>query len=285
MDLEIAHDHSIQEQRDVLKKLSHDLKGINLPITIFSTSEAVDKFTNEVLILKHSGNEISCHGYNHSAHENYSRLSQKEIEELIKDSTLNIENKIQEKVSSFRGPGFSTSASTQSALMNNGYKCDFSVCSQRIDFMNSAGGKINWLYSPRKPYHPAYGNPYKKGDLPLWVVPLSSIGIPFVSGMVYLFGLRFMKYYFNLLYQEAKRINKPIVYLFHSYEFTCYKGKTETHLTNTASIAKHKWFHKYYGTDSKLKYNNNLQLLEYILSFSETEPFTSSKYSEYLESN
>ncbi len=284
MDLEIAYDHVLSEQKDVLKKLKDDLMRLNLPVTVFSTSNAADEFKDELIELNRKGNEISCHGYNHSIKENYHKLPKQEVYTLIKESTLNLENILQNKITSFRGPGFSTSADTQTALMLNGYKCDYSVCSRRIDFMNTAGGNINWLYSPNKPYHPAEGNPYIKGTLPLWVVPLSSIGLPFVSGLLYLFGLNFMKFYFKQLFKESIRTNKPIVYLFHSYEFTSYTGCPNIINEDSGLRAKQKWFHKYYGFDSKIKYENNLKLLDYILSFRETKPFTSIKYAEYLES-
>lgn len=281
MDLEIAYDHNMNDQRIVLNKLNKDLSKNRIPITIFTTSEAATEFQVEVTDLKYSGNEIACHGYNHCTGENYRKMQEKHVSKCIIDSTINIENIIQDKLNSFRGPGFSTSAFTQNILINNGYKSDFSICSQRIDFFNSAGGNIKWLCSPRKPYHPAKNDPYKKGSLPLWVIPLSSIGLPFISGLLYLFGLNFMKYYFLLLLKESYRTMKPIVYLFHSYEFSQFTGNNN--FVNDSERVSQKWFHKYYGSDINKKYNNNLKLIEYIFSFNETKPFTSLMYTEYLD--
>lgn len=198
-------------------------------------------------------------------------------------ATKNVEDKIQEKPVSFRGPGMTTSKTTQKILAENGYKSDFSVCSQRIDFLNSKGGDIRWLFSPRIPYHPSDKSPYNKGDIQIWVVPLSSIGIPFISGILYLFGFRFMKLFSHLLIKEAIKTGKPIVYLFHSYEFCQYVGSTSVSKEVTdVSRNKKKWIHGFYERDPVIRYNMNIGLLKYLLTFDLICPFTGKEYCELL---
>lgn len=284
MDLEIAYDHSINDQRKILDRLNADLKRIGLPITIFTTSEAATEFKDEIRRLKSAGHNICCHGYDHGITENYRTMDQCSINEFIKISTNNIENIIQDKVDSFRGPGFSTSSETQNILLKYGYNSDYSVCSQRLDFMNSIGGNFKWLNSPRMPYHPSEHDPYKKGSSPLWVIPLSSIGLPFISGSLYLFGLSFMRKFYILLLKEAIRVGKPIVYLFHSYEFCRYTGNhLGNEITKGSNRTPQKLIHKFYGSDINKKYEDNHNLMKYLISFKNTKLFTSVNYSKHLE--
>lgn len=283
MDLEIAFDHDPDDQKNILGRLNADLCEQGIPLTVFTTSNAAAEFKHEIKKLSTCGNEIACHGFDHNMYENYRTMGIKETEDNIYRSTYRIENIIQNKVYSFRGPGFSTSSAAQEILLKNGYRNDLSVCSQRIDFMNSAGGTYKWLISPRRPYHPSKNNPYKKGTLPLWVIPLSSLGVPFISGLLYLFGLEFMKYYYRMLLAEARRTGKPIVYLFHSYEFGRIRDMNCKDEVSNNQIPQ-KWFHKYYGNDIYQKYYNNLNLIRYIFSFRDTKAFTAKSYSEYLDS-
>lgn len=279
MDLEIAHDHDLDEQQNVLSTLCSKLKTLNLPITAFTTSEAATYFPDEIRKLMSNGNEIGCHGLRHRSEENYRKMSADLITEYIESSTYNIEGITNVKPVSFRGPGMSTSTDAQRVLINNGYSSDFSVCSQRVDITNSRGGELSWLISPRCAYHPSGKSPYTKGDLPIWVVPLSCIGLPFISGILYLFGLNFMKLFFRVLLNEAKRKNNPIVYMFHSYEFCgfneheAFEGKS-----CESGKSKRKLIHRLYEIDRTKRFEMNISLLRYMLSFDQIRPFTANEY-------
>jgi hypothetical protein len=234
-------------------------------------------------MLKDSNNEICCHGYNHCEEENYRKMTEAKIADNILSATKNIEMKINEKPVCFRGPGMTTSLTTQKILAENGYISDFSICPQRLDFFNSKGGDIRWLFSPRLPYHPSFKSPYSKGDMPILVIPLSCIGIPFISGSLYFFGLSFMKLLFSLLYKESVITCKPIVYLFHSYEFCTYYGhKTSNDGTNKNHRSKRKSIHRFYEKDPVKRYDMNISLLKYILTFDFIRQFTGKEYCEYL---
>ena len=52
MDLEVAYDHDINQQRTILEKLCCDFKLLNLPTSIFTTSESADLFSDNILMLK-----------------------------------------------------------------------------------------------------------------------------------------------------------------------------------------------------------------------------------------
>jgi hypothetical protein len=276
MDLEIAFDHDFNEQEKILEKLCTDLNILKLPITIFSTAETHEYFPKQIKMLHSLENEIACHGLNHSKAENYRNMPAEEIKEKILKATKRIEETIKERPVSFRGPGMSTSAITQKILVDNGYKNDFSVCPQRLDFFYSKGGSIEWLFSPRKPYHPSEKSPYQKGNMPITVIPLSTVGIPFTSGVLYLFGLGFMKILFNILVNEALKKNKPIVYLFHSYEFTPYIGISG----KIAGVDKdkRKLIHRFYKGTPASKYDLNINLFKHMLAADMIFPLTGKNY-------
>jgi len=283
MDLEIAKDYEINQQGKILKRINEDFNKIKIPFTTFSTSEAASLFTEELRIIYSSGNEIGCHGLNHGRDENYKYLNMEIINSNIQTSTDNIGNIVTEKPSSFRGPGMSTSATTQSVLTKTGYKADFSVCPQRLDFINTKGGDIRWLFSPRLPYHPSKESPYRKGNSKLWVIPLSGLGFPFISGMLYIFGMRFMKLLFQLLLKESLRNKNPIVYLFHSYESTKYVGKEG--LTNdTSGINRNRrsFIHNLYSSDPEMRYSINFEFIKYMMSFDVIRPYTGKEFTERL---
>jgi hypothetical protein len=97
---------------------------------------------------------------------------------------------------------------------------DSSVCSQRVDVISSNLINRGWLVAPRRPYHPHRANVFKRGDSPVWEVPISAAIIPFISAFLSVLGLSFMKIWFRLLAAESRRTGKPIVYLGHPIEFT-----------------------------------------------------------------
>lgn len=273
MDLEIAEDHNLEQQAQIINKLN---KNIELPITIFTAANAAQKFSNEIKNLDSTFHEFGCHGLNHSESENFNKMTIAESSDAIYKATTIIESIIGMRPTAFRGPSMGTSSNTQHALVENGYKTDFSVCSQRFDIFNSKGGSAGWLTAPRIPYHPSKSSPFKRGNSKLLVVPLRSMGLPFLSGTLYLFGLHFMKMFFNLLFKESQKSNKPIVYLFHSYEFC------EINRTDTKNSAKQKLLHRIYHQDRNKRLKLNLELIKYMISFSEVEPMTARSFFEYF---
>jgi hypothetical protein len=281
MDLEVARDHNFDEQKMVLENISSDFKKINLPLTIFLTVDSIDFFTEHILKFNSPQHEYGIHGLDHGIDESYNKLNEDIIRKNLGISFHKISDYLNRKIETFRGPYMSTSSITQKVLSEKGIKSDFSVCSQRIDFMNSKGGDIRWLFSPRLPYHPSKNSPFRKGFSPLWVVPLSCLGVPFISSMLYILGLGFMKMFFRILFLESMITKKPIVYLFHSYEFA-----KDIPVNNLKGNYKNKSFlHKLYISDIKKRYELNIRLLKYMLSFDKIYPLNSSQYINFLERN
>lgn len=261
MDLETAADHVISDQGKILLQILNDLQKLKLKLTIFSTAQSIIKFKDVLKNYIEDGHSIALHGYNHELSDNYKIKTYIEAFEDIRKCKNIIKKYLNYLPISFRGPFFSTSSQTQKAMERNNILFDFSVCSQRFDFLLSKGGDINWIISPRSIYHPSTNSPFRVGNRSLINIPLSSFILPFMSGTLYLFGLKFMKLFFRLLLFESLQTGKPIVYLFHSYEFTPLVNKRK--IRNLSDI-----IHSIYLKDVKKRYKLNLELLKYILKFS-----------------
>lgn len=279
IDLETAKDHELIEQGEIFVRLYKELNELGISTTSFVTSEFATRFSEQLQASSLYKNEFGLHGRDHSVKENYSQMTMNEIRSKIHASCGVISEVTQSALCCFRGPFMSTSSSTQQVLIENNFKADYSVCSQRIDYMNSRGGSLSWLFSPRTVYHPSISNPYKRGELPLWVIPLSCFGIPFISGIMYIFGLRFMKHFFRLLLEESLRTGKPIVYLFHTYEFAKPIIESNQGLVDSRKSI----IHSLYIHDRKKRYEMNLDLIKYMLSFDGVHFFKNSDYLQYIE--
>lgn len=267
VDVEIATDHNMTQQTKILDKLNTDLKS--LPMTWFCTAVAAEEFSSPLKRLQEAGHEIGCHGLDHSKDDNYQRMSEDRANMAISEATDRITKAIGKRPRCFRGPRMTTSKQTQSALLTYGYQGDFSVCAQRIDLLTCGGANMLWLFAPRGAYHPSEKNPFYRGKMPLSVVNLSCLGVPFLSGILYLGGLRFMQRFFDALLVEARHTGNPIVYLFHSYEFA--------ELTHPGGQPIHQ---RAYINDRNRRYEMNLELLQYMCRLPEVQPMTAITFLE-----
>lgn len=220
LDLEHAPDHHDGEQEEILDVLREEARALGLPLTIFCTADAADRWTRAVGALSREGHEIGCHGVDHLPHDDYQRRSRTEVRGALSGAGHRIAAASGARPRSFRGPGLATSAATQAALIDEGYRADCSVGSGRLDLLTSSRPDAGWLVAPRRPYHPSEKSAFRRGDRPLWVVPMSALGVPFVSGLLWLFGPTPMRALHRALMLEARLTGRPLVYLFHSYELT-----------------------------------------------------------------
>ena len=173
-------------------------------------------------------------------------------------------------ISSFRGPRLKTSSATQKVLLDLGYTSDSSVASQRIDFLSSNLVNFGWIIAPRLPYHPGEDSPFRRGQLPLWVVPVSAIIMPFISSALYVFRMNFMKNMFKMLYREARRTGKPIVYLIHPFEFAPIEGTWVPNGLSTVQRIRTYGFvfrERLYEKDHQERLRMNRELFEYMNTF------------------
>jgi hypothetical protein len=122
-------------------------------------------------------------------------------------------------IRSFRSRRVKTSALTLRIIADAGYWSDNSVCSQRSDFVSYNFINFRRLFALRKPYHPHPTNPYRRGDLRIWKIPISAAILPFITSTMKVLGLPVIKALFRILYAESKLTEKQIVFLGHPIEF------------------------------------------------------------------
>lgn len=187
--------------------------------TFFITAEVAHEYPNEFQRMHTLGQEIGCHGLTHGDEEEYDRMPEAMQRTYIEQATGKLQAATGEAVRVFRSPRVKISAVTLRLLAEYGYVADTSVCSQRLDLLSSNLINPQWLLSPRRPYHPHYTNPFKRGDLPLWEIPVSALALPFIDKALNVLGASVMKMFFRLLHAESKYTGKPIVYLIHPTGF------------------------------------------------------------------
>jgi len=202
---------------DVAMDLCHEL---DIPSTFFVTANATHVHPDDLERMQTLGHQIGCHGLTHTDEEEYDRMPEAMQRAYIEEATQKLEALAGTPILVFRSPRVKISACTIRLLAEYGYLADSSVCSQRTDFVSSNLINIGWLFAPRRPYHPHHASAFKRGDLPIWEIPISAMGVPFISALLSVLGLSFMKAFFRLLYAESRRTGKPIVYLAHPIEFT-----------------------------------------------------------------
>lgn len=274
-----------QKNRRALLLIKGLLDTLKVKSTFYFPAKVAEELTDEVKMLVGDGHEIGCHGLTHDSTEEFDKLKKEKQIQILKTATQILQSTAQCSIKSFRGPRVKTSHVTQEILETLGYTSDSSVCSQRLDLVSSNLFNFGWVYSPRLPYHPHIASPYRRGSRNLWVVPVSSIVLPFISSTLYTFRSNVMKIFFSVLYLEAKYTGKPIVYLAHPYEFIDKSfTRNRNQLSMLQSIRTHgfPFRRKLYEKNKTKRRNLNYDLLSYIKSFPDVR-FLS--VSEFIESN
>jgi hypothetical protein len=187
--------------------------------TFFITAKPAEIYAASLPALLAAGHEVGCHGWTHEDEEDYDRMPESTQRDYIVQATAKLQSLTQRPIRAFRSPRVKTSALTLRLLSEYGYVADSTVCSQRMDLISSNLINTHWLFAPRRPYHPRRDNAYRAGDVPLWEVPVSAALLPFISSTYRVLGLWTMKFFFRVLYAEAKLTGKPIIYLAHPGEF------------------------------------------------------------------
>ncbi len=218
-DVDFSNNHEHRLKFAIFDHLIRLAESIGLEYTLYFTANEALQMGGHPKMLNHLGHEIGCHGLTHGDEEEYDSMPIRMQRDYLRKSTDILSCVVETDMLSFRAPRVKISSTTYQILTCLGYLSDSSVCSQRMDLISSNLMNTGWLYAPRLPYHPSDKNPYCRGDIGILAVPVSAIMLPFISSVLYVFGLGFMKLMFNILYTESLRTGKPIVYLFHPYEF------------------------------------------------------------------
>jgi peptidoglycan/xylan/chitin deacetylase (PgdA/CDA1 family) len=214
------------ERRQRALSLALDLcEELGICSTFFITADFAHEYSDHLGRMRRLGQEIGCHGLTHSDEEDYDRMPEEMQRAYIEAATSKLQELTGSPVRAFRSPRVKISATTLRLLAEHRYLADSSVCSGRFDVISSNLINTGWLLAPRRPYHPHRANPFKRGDLPIWEVPLSALVVPFTSKVLNVLGLPATKLLFRLLYAESRRTGKPVVYLSHPTEFVSATGK------------------------------------------------------------
>jgi peptidoglycan/xylan/chitin deacetylase (PgdA/CDA1 family) len=278
---------TLEKRQDALKKIMDACEDYGIKSTFFFTANYIHEYPDELARMRTFGHEVGCHGLTHTDEEEYDRMPEPMQREYIQEATKKVKAVVNDPLISFRSPRVKTSACTLRLLSENGYLADSSVCSQRVDLVSSNLVNTGWIYAPRKPYHPDPRHAFKRGDLPLWEVPVSAMVIPFISNALNVLGLPMMKVFFRLLYAESKRTGKPIVYLGHPTEFIppSKLGQRRRHRPKLKEfspgyIRTHGLLLRkvLYGMDGSAWLNATQELFAYMASFPDVEFVTIGQY-------
>lgn len=273
-DIDPFPDVDIGKKREALRQTRQLLRDHQIQSTFFLPARMADALDSEVQELTEDGHEIGCHGLTHGDEEDYNRMPEDRQRAHLCEATEILRRAAGQTIASFRGPRMKTSHLTQSILVELGYIADCSVASQRIDFVSSNLVNVDWIFAPRLPYQPSLRSAFRKGHQDIWVVPLSAVIVPFISSVLYLLRTRFMKGLFRVLYREAQRTGKPIVYLIHPFEFapSTLRYKPEN-MSFVQEIRTHGFLarERFYEKNHLARFKMNEELIAYMQSFPQVQ--------------
>jgi len=211
------HTHAAHSAPEVDRYLQHVLElhaRMGVKASFFFPAEAAQAMKQTVVSLVREGHAVGCHGLTHR-NESYKAMPPAEQKEKLSRATREIEDIIQQRATFFRAPVFKISGATIRVLEELGYEADLSMNSQRLGLSSSDVWNVSWMLAPRRPYHPAFHYPWRKGQATLWEIPLSCILLPYMSNTGLVFGSGFMKAFFRGLLIESRWSKKPVVYMLH----------------------------------------------------------------------
>jgi len=276
-DVDYSDHHRHSDKLMIFDKIINAAKESGIRLSFNFTAKEAIKIESCVKLLAESGHEIGCHGLIHSDDEEYNRLTYEQQFQYISEATKILAKITKREVSTFRAPRVKVSSYMYQCLDKLGYLTDSSICSQRMDLISSNMFNKDWLFAPRLPYHPNPLNPFKKGKRNLLIVPISALCVPFISSVLYVFGLTFMKILFSIFYLESLLTGKPIVYLYHPYEFIPeIKGKKK--YDPNLKVHGPRWRrHLYRGTPQD-KFKKHIKFWKYMKKFKAVEIITMKQF-------
>ena len=256
----------------------HDIK-----CTFYFTGTICELVPDSVDLVKAYGHEIGCHSYSHAQDKALDVLSYEEQLNEIKKAKNLIES-IAGRIESFRAPALRLNEDTVKALEETGFTSDSSICPQRFDgpFTFGSKRKLKWLFAPRKPYFLSYESITRKGTSKILEIPISALLFSF-SGTVMRRSPLITKMLQKYLFIEAKRNDKPVVFLFHPNECLDFEGDAVP-TRRSANFFEH-LFADVIRQKLKLKNlgMNSLKLLDGILASASEYGFEFVSASEYTK--
>jgi len=171
--------------------------------------------------MAHSkGHEIGSHGLTHEVSQAIDILPRRIQLEHLATSKKILEDITGEEVISFRAPAARVDKKFCEVLKEAGYKIDSSVSSQRLDMFLSFGSlkKLNWITAPRKAYFTREDNIFRRGDSPIFEIPISALGFPYIGTFMRI-SPALNRLTRRLLYWETLANGRQFNFLTHPNEF------------------------------------------------------------------
>jgi len=210
-----SYPHTEKEVPLWLEEAMRLFDELSIKATFFFPAVVAEQFSGYARRILKAGHEVGCHGLAHGPEEQYHLMPHGRQKAILCEAKNRIEDVLSKEVISFRSPAFKINGDTVRALEESGFKIESSVNPQRLGIFSSDVGNVGWMYSPRKPYHPSYKNPFRRGQSKIWEVPLSSFILPFMANTGIAFGRTFMKLFLRLLLAESMLSGGQIVYMLH----------------------------------------------------------------------
>ena len=188
--------------------------------TFFYTGYIARLYPDVVRMAHSKGHEIGSHGLTHEVSQAIDILPRQIQLEHLATSKKILEDITGEEVISFRAPAARVDKKFCEVLNEAGYKIDSSVSSQRLDMFLSFGSlkKLNWITTPRKAYFTREDNIFRRGDSPIFEIPISALGFPYIGTFMRISPVlnRLTR---RMLYWETLANGRQFNFLTHPNEF------------------------------------------------------------------
>jgi hypothetical protein len=187
-----------EEGRDAVARLAPGrlcelMAELSAPATFFAVGEDLASEAGAAPLRQAfgAGHEIGNHTLHHRYH--LTELDPEEITREVEGGAAAIAAAVGVRPIGFRAPGYTLSAPLLEQVLKSGHSYDSStypaapyylakatvMALQRISGRRSAAqlDRARVLAAPRLPYRPSRTEPYSRGDLPLWELPISTTPI------------------------------------------------------------------------------------------------------------
>ena len=188
--------------------------------TFFYTGHIAKLYPVVVKMAYERGHEVGSHGLTHEVNQAFDVLTPEEQMSHLRQSKQILEDITGDEVVSFRAPAARVDKGFSAILQEAGFKVDSSVSSQRLDMMFSFGAlkKLHWLTAPRNAYFTQSQNIFRKGDSPIFEIPISAMGFPYIGTFMRI-APSLNRMTRSLLYCETLCNGRQFVFLTHPNEF------------------------------------------------------------------
>ena len=276
-DVDYSKHHAQDDKCRAFDRLIEAMGHLGIKTTFFFVAREAEQVPQYPKALAEAGHDVGCHGLTHGDEEEYDSMPVAKQKEYLCQATDIISGLAGQKTVSFRAPRVKISSTAYGVLSEEGFIVDSSVCSQRFDLVSSNLFHYGWLRAPRTPYHPSKDSAFRRGDMDILVVPVSAMVAPFISSATYVLGPGIMKLFFRILLAESRRTGKPIVYLYHPYEFAAEIPGAKDYGRNVRVHGFRIRRHLFRGTPDE-RFDWTVQMLEYMASFDDVEFMTMRQY-------